>query len=376
MDKVNPSDKVCTRCVLPASYPGLTFNDQGVCSFCLEYEKWCDYWKLGIDERRENLNKIVEEAKNKHKEFDALIPLSGGKDSTYVLYIAKKELGLNCLAYTADNGFLSKHARVNIDKACQKLGVEHFYYRFNPQLMKKLYRLFVQKTGYPCTVCMRMMGVGIAKIADLYKIPLVITGSSPRTELMGTKEMSEHGSIAHFRGVLKNEPILKECNRALDDYCLRRKIGHVLFKLTGRKHLFTYAWFNLAEYVEWNYENILKTIRQELEWQSPQETEHMDCLIHPIQNYIQLRRFPDLSIERMTYARLIMAGQMTRQEALERLKSSKIEGLEQALELLFTEIEMEKDEFDEYIDLGPRHMKYYSPTLTERLILKLFKFRT
>ena len=111
-----------------------------------------------------------------------ILGLSGGKDSTYVLYVSKKKLGLNCLAYTLDNGYLSDFARNNIDKTCRKLGVEHVYYRFSTDLMNRLYALFVRKTGYPCSVCMRAMAVGIYKVAGLYDIPLIIGGTSRRTE--------------------------------------------------------------------------------------------------------------------------------------------------------------------------------------------------
>jgi 3'-phosphoadenosine 5'-phosphosulfate sulfotransferase (PAPS reductase)/FAD synthetase len=117
--------QVCTLCVLSTSFPRLTFDNQGGCSICREYDRWTREWKSKLPEQKKILDKICARAKNRHKEFDALIPFSGGKDSSYVLYVAKKELGLNCLAYTADNGYLSEYAKKNIDKACKNLGVEH-----------------------------------------------------------------------------------------------------------------------------------------------------------------------------------------------------------------------------------------------------------
>jgi hypothetical protein len=319
------------------------------------------------------LDKICAKAKSKHKEFDALIPYSGGKDSGFVLYVAKKELGLNCLAYTADIGYLSEYAKSNIDKTCRKLGVEHVYYRFNPELINRLFALFVRKTGYPCSVCMRGITVGTYKLAEMYDIPLIISGSSPRTELMGTPEMSEHGRLPHVRGVLKGEPILVECKRMLSDLSMRRKVGHVLFRSTGRKRLITYAWFNLADYMDWNYNIMLDTLQRELDWTAPEETEHMDCIIHHIQNYIQTRRFPDLCLDRLRFARLIMASQMTREEALQRLEKPTKQCPESVLNLFLNNIKMSKDEFDKYIDMGPRHLQYDSPTMMEKLIRAVLK---
>jgi hypothetical protein len=350
----------------------LTFDDKGVCSICRDYDKLKDQWKSKLTEQGKTLEKICAKVKSKHKEFDALIPYSGGKDSSYVLYVAKTKLGLNCLAYTLDNGYLSEYAKNNIDKTCRKLGVEHIYYRFNTDLMNRLYALFVRKTGYPCSVCMRGITVGIDKLADLYDIPLIVTGTSLRTELPLSREMAEHGSLSHVRGVLKGESIGVECKRMLSDYGMRRKIGHVLFRLTGRKRPITYAWFNLADYIDWDYNIILDTIRRELDWTAPEETEHMDCLIHPIQKYIQVRRFPDLDLDRLRFARLIMAGQMNREEALHKLENPTSQCPESVLNLFLKDIKMSKEEFDKYIDMGPRHLQYDSPTLIEKLVRIVF----
>lgn len=245
--------------------------------------------------------------KSQHKEFDALIPFSGGKDSSFVLYIAKKELGLNCLAYTFDNGYLSLHARNNIDRTCRKLDVEHLYYRLDTDLMNRLFALFVRKTGYFCSVCMSAIRMSTSRIADLYNVPIIINGSSMRTELPLSKEMIETGALPHIRSVLKGEPLADECRRLVRGNSRRRKFGHLLFFLSGRKTPYTYAWFNLADYVNWNYDLIFDTIRKELDWTAPTEAEHMDCLIHPLQKYIQLRRFPDLDQDRLRFSRLIMA---------------------------------------------------------------------
>jgi len=364
--------QVCTRCVLSSSFPRLTFDDQGVCSVCKQYEEWTSGWKSSLPEQRKVLDKICAKAKSKHKEFDALIPYSGGKDSSYVLYTAKEKLGLNCLAYTADNGYLSEYAKNNIDRTCRKLGVEHVYYSFNPELLNRLYALFVRKTGYPCSACMRAIATGIYRLADLYNIPLVIQGTSQRTELPLSREMAEHGMLPHVRGVLKGEPIAAECKRFLSDMSLRRRIGYVLFRLSGRKTPITYACFNLAEYVDWNYDVILNTITNELDWASPEESEHMDCIIHPIQKYIQIRRFPDLDLDRLRFARLIMAGQMTREEAMRKIEKPGEQCPKSVLDLFLKNVRMSKEEFDEYIDMGPRHLLYDSPTFIERIVRILF----
>jgi hypothetical protein len=152
-------------------------------------------------------------------------------------------------------------------------------------------------------------------------------------------------------------------------------MGHLLFHMTGMKHPITHARIDLSDYVEWNYDIIFNTIRRELDWTSPVETEHMDCVIHPIQKYIQIRRFPDLDQDRLRFARLVMAGQMTRDEALHRLENPTEQCPESVLGLFLKNIGMSKDELDQYIDMGPRHLEYNSPTWFERLTKIVFPSR-
>jgi len=368
--------QVCNRCFLTSSFPRISFDNAGVCSVCRGYDRWTRGWESRLPEQRKLLNEICRRVKNQHREFDALIPFSGGKDSSFVLFFAKKELGLNCLAYTYDNGYLSDHARNNIDKITRKLGVEHLYYRLDTELMNRLFALFIRKTGYFCSICMRAIRMTTARVADLYNVPLVINGSSMRTELPLSKEMIETGDLPHVRSVLKGEQITNECPRLLSGNSRRRKLGHLLFFLSGKKIPYTYAWFNLADYINWNYDIIFDTIRKELDWTAPSETEHMDCIIHPLQKYIQLRRFPDLDQDRLRYARLIMAGQMTRQEALKRLSEHSEPCPESVMNLFLKNIGMSKEEFDKFIDMGPRHLQYYSPNLIENLTNRFFHIRS
>ena len=203
-------------------------------------------------ERQRILEKICRQAKNKHKEFDALIPISGGKDSTYVLYMAKQELGLKCLAFTYDNGYLSQHAKNNIDNACKKLGVEHIYYRLDPNLANKLYSLFLKKTGWFCPVCMRGIGMATFLLQNLYRAPLTIRGSSAMTELPLSREMYPTGPASLIRSVLDGESISNECRRlcehAIGDK--RRQFGQLLFLLSKKTKLTSYATFDLADYLE------------------------------------------------------------------------------------------------------------------------------
>jgi hypothetical protein len=367
--------QVCERCVLPDTFPRISFDKEGVCSVCRDYDQWTKNWKSNQPEQRKILEKICREVKNKHKEFDALVPLSGGKDSTYVLNLARKELNLNCLAYTLDFGYLSDHAKMNIEKTCKALKVDHVYYRFDSDLMHRLFALFIRKTGWFCSACMRAIGMGTSVVADMYNVPLIIGGTSPRTELPLSREMFQGGSEAHIRNVLKGEPIAAECKRLYRSNSKRRKLGYLLFLVSGKKHMTTYAWFNMADFANWNYDVIYNTIREELDWQSPRESEHMDCTIHPIQKYIHNRRFPGLEQERLLLARLVMAGQISREDALHKLEEPISQCPKPILDMFLRDVNMSKEEFDNYIDMGPRHLNFSTPSSFEKLKMKVFPYR-
>lgn len=101
----------------------------------------------------EALTNHIAMAKEKRRTYDAVVPLSGGKDSTYVLYLAKKVYGLNVLAYTFDNGFLTPMALRNIKSAVESLDIPHIFHRPSWRIMRKLYRNVLLRTGELCSVC-------------------------------------------------------------------------------------------------------------------------------------------------------------------------------------------------------------------------------
>ncbi len=355
---------VCSKCVLNSSFPGIFFDDEGVCSICRQYEETyasAQKQKEQLPEKRRILEQLCDDARKQKKQFDVLVPLSGGKDSMYVLYLAVKELGLKPLAFTLDNGYLTQFARDNIDRACRILGVEHIYYCMDPKLMQDLFGFFMKKTGYFCSICMRAIGMATERVAEMYDVPLVFGGSASKVELPTAPEMFQAGAPGFVRNVFKGEPLAHACDRLTYNGSWKRRFGYHLFWWGAQRRLRLCAWVNLPAYVEWNYDTMFRTIREELGWQSPsgKEEEHIDCAIHKASAYIHDRRWKGSEIHRLTYAGLIMAGQLTREEALQKLENEPPpEYPESDLKFFLDEIKMTQKEFDKYIDMGPRYVAY------------------
>lgn len=109
----------CTKCLLPETFPFISYNDVGTCNYCT------NYMKKNQKKPVEDLHRLIEPYKSRNGVPDCIIPYSGGRDSTYVLHFAKKELGLNPIAFTYDWGMVTDLARRNIARVCGKLGVEN-----------------------------------------------------------------------------------------------------------------------------------------------------------------------------------------------------------------------------------------------------------
>ncbi|NQU95493.1 MAG: hypothetical protein HQ549_04610 [Candidatus Omnitrophica bacterium] len=108
----------CTRCVLPETYPFISFDENGVCNYCRKYKK---QEFLGYDA----LENILSKYRSKDGRPDCIVGFSGGRDSSYALHVLKTKLGMHPIAYTYDWGLVTDLARRNQARVTGKLGIEH-----------------------------------------------------------------------------------------------------------------------------------------------------------------------------------------------------------------------------------------------------------
>ena len=126
--------RYCKRCLQPDTRPGIFFSEEGVCGACLWEEQ-----KKNIDwaAREKELADIAEWAKSKHKAYDAVIGVSGGKDSTYQALYAKEKLGLNVLLVNSEPDGITEVGKKNIENLISK-GFDCIKMRPNPKVMQEL----------------------------------------------------------------------------------------------------------------------------------------------------------------------------------------------------------------------------------------------
>ncbi|HOW84900.1 MAG TPA: hypothetical protein P5119_06050 [Candidatus Aminicenantes bacterium] len=307
----------CRCCVLPAGLPGADLDGTGVCGLCRGYRARQQEPRLG---RKREFEALVEHARRLGRAYDCLVPLSGGKDSTYALYLCDRVYKLKCLAVTFDNGYLSEGALANVRNAVRSTRADHIMYQVNPGVMRDLYKLFLAKTGSFCPACLR--GIGLAAgVAERFDIPLTVAGTGWQVSyLAGLPELYQEGTVGYFRNVVRGEPVERDAGalvQAEPAWSVAR-VGKILSRLLRIPRLSSRHYVRLYDHFDPDYETILRLIRTEMGWSSEggAKTEHLDCRIHDVAGYVQQLKFPDLTPETIHRAGLVRMGKLEREAAL------------------------------------------------------------
>ncbi|UII31872.1 amino acid adenylation domain-containing protein [Fulvivirga ulvae] len=164
----------CTSCLLPENYPGIEYDDKGVCNICNEF----DHYRTQIESyfrKEDDFEAVAAEMKSNSQEYDCLLLYSGGKDSTYVLY-KLIDYGLKVMTYTFDNGYISQTAFKNIEKTTEKLGIKHF--TISSDNMKKVFAESLRQSCSSCHGCWHAINTFGVQLANEYGIKYIISGLS------------------------------------------------------------------------------------------------------------------------------------------------------------------------------------------------------
>jgi len=177
----------CSQCILPETFPGITFNENKVCNYCLS-----QHGEFPLAEKKQKLERKFEELVAAHRNqtsYDLIMAYSGGKDSTYTLDIFVNKYKLHVLALTFDNSFISIKSFENIRSICSALGVDHYSIRPNPDMLYNIFRtaareeLFspqtLKRASTICTCCIGFVKSIVLRTAIEKNIPFVGFGWSP-----------------------------------------------------------------------------------------------------------------------------------------------------------------------------------------------------
>lgn len=182
--------KYCCRCVMPHTKPDLQIDSQGVCSACCAYEQRRE---VDWDHRKAELLQLVDRYRRGGAHWDCIVPVSGGKDSTYQV-VRMLQLGMNPLCVTATTCDLSAIGRRNIDNI-KRLGVDYVEFSPNPVVRAKLNRIGLTEVGdisWPEHVGIFTIPV---RAAVQYDIPLIVWGENSQNEYGGPAAAAENNVL-------------------------------------------------------------------------------------------------------------------------------------------------------------------------------------
>jgi hypothetical protein len=313
MMNYNPSLTRCARCVMPEVAGHIDLDEEGLCPVCAKQdelvEKAEDFDSLTDDQRLSLLKKKVERFRSQGK-YDCCVSLSGGKDSTMVLYIAKKLLGLNPLAITIDNGFVLPKMYDNVAKATSVLGVDFVTYKTED--FKKLYPYLI-KSGrkvYYCRFCHALLDVAIHTLCSAFDIHLILGGYTKgqqyvkNFELFWIYDQSDANSIE----LLRQYPEYAHLAELFEN---QSAFFH--------KHYGGIVQVSPFKYLKYDEHEIVDILGRELGFEKTAgcwPSGSSNCTFNYVAQYLALQQFGYAQHE-SEQSRLVRAGEVTRERALE-----------------------------------------------------------
>ncbi len=359
--------QVCTRCVMDTTAPTITFNKQGMCSFCTEYISYSSIIFRPEDERLKNLDSLLQNIKqSKAGKYDCIIGLSGGADSTYVAYLAKRH-GLNPLAIHLDNGWNTELAVKNIASTINSLGIELYTHVIDWQEFREIQLAFF-KAG---VIDLEMptdhaIGAIIYRLAKKFNIKYFLSGTNLATEAM----MPEGWFFDNKMDPINIKGIYKKFdgNRDFETFPLLSVPEYFI-----RKYSSSIKSISFLNYFVYNKVEAIALLQREIGY-VPYPIKHYESVFTRFyQGYILPTKF-NVDKRKPFLSTMIMTGQISRENALESLRMPPYDELLliQDRQFVMKKLGFSDSDFESYMsskDLS--HFSYPSITKYENKIRRI-----
>jgi len=345
--------QVCARCIMDDTVKGISFDENGVCTFCQIHDELEASFPMNNETPRklqELVNQIKKDGKN--KKYDCVLGVSGGRDSTYTLYSAVK-LGLRPLAVHFDNGWNSDLAVQNIKNACKKLNVDLYTHVADWEEYKDLQRAFLSSSTPDAEVPTDWVIFSVLfREAAREGVKYIIHGHSFRTE--GTTPLTwtyMDGKYVNF---------------------IHKKFGKLKIKSFPVMSMVDYLYYTFVRsirqvrmlyYLPYNEEEILDKLTREVGWQSYGGKHHESKYTGFFQSFILTRKF-NIDKRKLHYSALLRNGQLTRDEALAKVQKDPYDGGKETLDYCLKKLDYTHNEFEAIMNEKPKlfldYESYYS----------------
>lgn len=340
----------CTRCVMDTTDSKITFDENGVCDHCRNFDKnIAPYWKPNenrFDELQELAKQIRKAGRN--SEYDCILGLSGGADSSYLAYIAKEVMHLRPLAFVVDTGWNLNVAVENIEKIVKGLDLDMYTEVVNWKEMADLQLSFfkagISSQDFPQD---HAIFAALYNYAVKHNIKYVLTGSNSATEFirppvewlyMNDLRMAKDIHKKFGKRELKTFPM---CGM------LKYKVYYRYFKGMRRAYPLDYVVYNKSE-----AEDLL---HEKYGWTKYENKHYENVFTRFFEGYYLPHKF-GFDTRKNVASNEILAGTLTREEALKMLEKPPYDPdqMQQDKEYVAKKLGITVEEFDKIID-GPNH---------------------
>lgn len=348
--------QICNNCVMDTSDSLIKFDTNGICDHCLTFKKHTlSNWLKG-DAAEKELTKYVSLIKSagKNKDYDCVLGVSGGIDSSYLTYLVKKKLNLRPLVFHVDAGWNTQIAVNNIEKLVDGLDLDLYTEVINWEEIKDL-QLAYFKSG----VSNIDVPQDHAFFATMYKFALdndikyILTGGNLSTECVRNplEWMYYQSDSIQLKDIHK-----KFGTKNLDTYPITSVLWHKLYLPYIKK----IKVLRLLDLIDYNKESASDLLSKEFGWQGYQQKHFESRFTKFYEGYWLPKRF-GYDTRRVQFSSLILTNQMTRSVALEQLKRSALQENEIKIESEYvsTKLGISIDQLDSYMNLQLKSYKDY-----------------
>lgn len=348
--------QACANCVMDTSDSVIQFDKQDICDHCNTFRlHTASNWHTDARGERE-LGAMVDKIRSagRGKDFDCIIGMSGGIDSSYLTYIAKEKLGLRPLVFHVDAGWNSQIAVNNIERLVDGLGLELFTEVIDWEEMKDLQLAFF-RSGVPHidTPQDHAFFATMYKFATKHRIKYILTGANLSTECVRNpvEWMYYQSDSRQLRDIHR-----RFGERPLKTFPVTSILWHKVW-LPYVRGIRVVRPLNFVPYIK---EDAKRLLMERFGWQ-PYPQKHFESRFTKFyESYWLPKRF-GYDVRRVQFSSLILTGQMTRDEALEALKSPPWDEktIGQEIEFVANKLGISVDELNRFMALPKRSYRDY-----------------
>lgn len=352
----NREYKICANCVMDTTDSAISFDESGICDHCRTYYRdILPHWYTDSRGQAE-VSAIAEKIRDngKKKDFDCIIGMSGGTDSSYLVYLAKEKLNLRPLVFHVDAGWNTQVAVNNIEKLIDGLGLDLYTEVINWTEMRDLQLAFF-KSGVPHidTPQDHAFFATMYKFAEEHKVRHILTGANYSTECIRNpiEWMYYQSDSIQLRDIHRRFGTVE-----LKSFPMTSILRHKVF-LPYFKGIRTVHPLNYIPYIK---KNAVEFLKDRFGWQTYPQKHFESRFTRFYEGYWLPERF-GYDTRRVQFSSLILTGQIARHEALDELRRCPYEEMDVAAEMRYvaSKLEITMDELQCYLDMPKKTYSDY-----------------